>query len=467
MFRSLFFIILALTGLIVAGYAEEKPNILLIQVDDMNDWVTHLDTYPTVITPNFDRLAAEGVSFTRAYAASPLCNPSRAALVSGRRPSTTSIYDNEQDWRKFIPENESFLSYFMSNGYYVAGAGKFHHKVRRTEWHDYEPKRNDKCKEVEPKGPNKIKYGPGACDDALFDDYVKASWVIDKLGQKHDKPFLLTAGFSNPHTPWIVPERFFDLYPIETVTLPEVPADDLDDIPSIGRAIATFEGYHKAITEAGIWEEEVQAFLAAISFVDEQIGRILDALDASPYKDNTIVVLWSDHGWHMGEKHHWRKRTLWEEGVRIPYIWRVPGVTPEGTTSPRTVDLMGMYPTLCDLAGLLVPKHVEGVSLKPLLENPNAKWDVPAVSTCGYQNHMVRTERWKYIRYQNGGEELYDHDSDPGEFNNLALLPQYEALKTELASYMPKVNKPRVPEAPYPGAFGASYRGVGPAPAKR
>ena len=444
----------------------KQPNILLIQVDDMNDWVGHLDTYPGVITPNFDRLAAEGVSFTRAYAASPLCGPSRASLCSGRRPSTTSVYDNEQDWRDYVPENESFLSYFKANGYYVGGAGKFHHDkgARFSEWTEYLKRGGDRCKEVEVKGPGKITYGAADCDEEYFNDHLMANWVIDKLGEDHAKPFLITAGFRNPHTPWIVPRKYFDLYPLEDIQLPPHREDDLEDLPRLGKQIAVFEGYHEKMLEMGVWKEQVQAFLATITYVDYEIGRVLDALDASPYKDNTIVVLWSDHGWHMGEKRHWRKRTLWEEATRIPYIWRIPGVTPQGEQSPRTVDLMGMYPSLCELAGLLIPKHVEGVSLKPLLENPTAEWDHPAISTCGYQNHMVRTERWKYIRYNNGGEELYDHDNDPNEFDNLALDPVYASLKTELSMHLPKLNKPRVPEAEFPGCFGCQYRGVGSGP---
>ncbi len=431
----------------------------------MNDWVTHLNTHPNVQTPNFDRLAASGITFTHAYAASPLCNPSRASLISGLRPSTTSMYDNEQDWRRLIPANQSFLTHFKNNGYYVAGAGKFHHdgQDRPSEWHEYERRRNDQCP-ANTKGPGKLVYGKGNCDDGDMDDHRIADWIIDKINQQHDKPFLLTAGFRNPHTPWVVPEKYFDLYPLADVQLPNTLDGDLDDMPAIAQKIATFERYHKAVTDAGQWKEEVQAFLATISFVDFELGRILDALDNSSYKNSTVVVLWSDHGWHMGEKQHWRKRTLWEEGTRIPYIWRVPGINTAGSSSQRTVDLTGLYPSLCELAGIDIPEHVEGSSLVPLLSNPEAQWDKPAISTCGYQNHSVRTERWRYIRYSDGSEELYDHDADPDEFINLADDSQFEAVKNELAQHLPKINKERGTPARYPGCFGSFWRGVGSAP---
>jgi len=233
--------------------------------------------------------------------------------------------------------------------------------------------------------------------------------------------------------------------------LPPYREDDLNDIPPAGVKMARGPGSnspdkpsdHELILKSGRWKEAVQAYLATITYVDGQIGRVLDALDKSEYRDNTIIVFWGDHGWSLGEKHHWRKFALWEEPTRAPLIWVAPGVTKAGTTSTRTVDFMSVYPTLSELCGLTIPAHVEGVSIKKLLADPAAKWDRPALTTHGYQNHAVRTAQWRYIRYEDGGEELYDETKDPYEWTNLANDKKYDKVKAELAKIFPKVNKPR------------------------
>ena len=206
-------------------------------------------------------------------------------------------------------------------------------------------------------------------------------------------------------------------------------------------------GDHEKVLASGRWKEAVQGYLAAISYLDAQVGRVLDAFDKSAYATNTIICFWGDHGWHLGEKEHWRKFALWEESTRAPFIWIVPGVTKPGGVCDRTVDFMSIYPTLCDLAGIAKPAHVEGLDIRPLLADPKSPWTTPALTTYLQNNHALRSERWRYIRYSDGGEELYDHDADPNEWTNLAKKPEFAPVKKELSVHFPKTNVVRANEA--------------------
>jgi len=245
--------------------------------------------------------------------------------------------------------------------------------------------------------------------------------------------------------PWNVPRKYFDRFPLETVKLPPFLADDLDDIPESGRRMAQPKGDHATMVKSGRWKEAVQAYLATIAYMDMNLGRLLDALEKSEYRDNTIIVFWGDHGWNLGEKSHWRKFALWEETTRTPLIWRVPGLTKPGTVCAQPIDLMTVYPTLAQLCGVPTPKHVEGVNMRALLADPKADWKIPAVMTYRRGNHAARTPQWRYIRYENGDEELYDELKDPNEYVNLANHPEFAAVKTELAAYFPKTNAPTPP----------------------
>jgi arylsulfatase A-like enzyme len=247
--------------------------------------------------------------------------------------------------------------------------------------------------------------------------------------------------------PWNVPKRYYDLFPLDTIELPPHTQDDLKDVPPAGIRFAKPEGDHAAILKSGRWKEAVRGYLAAIAYCDAQIGRLLDGLDQSAYKGNTVVVLWGDHGWHLGEKEHWRKFALWEEATRMPFIWVAPGVTRPGGVCDRTVDLMSVYPTLCSLCGLEKPGHLEGEDIKPLLSDPKATWDRPALTTYHRNNHAVRTARWRYIRYANGDEELYDHDVDEYEWTNLARDERFAGVKQELAKRLPTTNMPELPRS--------------------
>ena len=357
--------------------AAPKPNVLFIPIDDLNHWVGHLERSAGAKTPNIDRLAASGVSFTRAYCAAPACNPSRAALMSGRRPSTTGIYHNPDPWKAKVPPAQTLNVQFRNAGYKTMAGGKIYHGGvgRPDDWDEVLPRpaATPKAKVLRQGGAGKLAYKVlDGGDDVLRDHHV-VSWACEQLAVGHDRPFFLACGIFRPHLPWDVPEKYFDMHPLDEVELPPFKAADLDDIPAAGRRMARPEGDHANVTAkhpTRLWGELVQAYLASCSFADAQVGRLLDALEAGPHKDNTIVVLWGDHGWSLGEKSHWRKFALWEEPTRAPLIWRAPGVTEAGGRCGHPVDFMSIYPTLCDLAGIGTPAHCDGVSLKPLLAEP-------------------------------------------------------------------------------------------------
>lgn len=295
-------------------------------------------------------------------------------------------------------------------------------------------------------GVGGIKFAPLANTDEEMPDYGVVSYCIEKMNEKSDKPFFIAAGLVKPHMPFSVPKKWFDLFPLETIQLPPHRKDDLDDVPPAGMKMAGLAGDHAQIVKSGRWKEAVQAYLATIAFCDSQVGRLLDAFEKSPQRDNTIVVLWSDHGWSLGEKSHWRKFALWEEPTRTVFVWKVPGVTQPGSTCGRPVDYSSVFPTICSLTGMPLPTHLDGRDISPLLKNPQATWDHPAITTHGRNNHTVRSEGWRYIRYANGDEELYDETADPLEYTNLASKSEHAARKSELAKLLPTTNAPNLPD---------------------
>lgn len=428
-----------------------RPNVLFIAIDDLNDWVGHLGGNPDVKTPNLDRLARRGVSFANAHCAAPACNPSRAALMSGLRPSTTGIYHNQHNWVDTLAHTLTLGEHFRARGYRVVGGGKIFHGSLHPDkyWDEYYVRKELPPPKTPYNGLDMAHFDWHALDvpEEKMPDYKLVTWGIEKMNEKHDRPLLLAVGIVKPHLPWYAPQKYFDMYPKDELTLPKVPDDDLDDVPRIGLRMARPQGDHKAVVESEQWLDAVQAYLATITFVDDQVGRLIDAFDRSPLAGNTVVVLWSDHGWHLGEKHHWRKFTLWEEATRAPLIFVAPGVAREGKLCNRPVDFLGIYPTLADLCGLAIPEHVQGVSLRPLVENPEAPWDRMALTTHGRGEHGVRSEQWRYIRYHDETEELYDHEVDPMEWKNLAGEAGYDDLKSQLRKWMPKTEAPNAPVA--------------------
>jgi arylsulfatase A-like enzyme len=437
--------LVASTVQVAVADAPPKPNVLFIAVDDLNHWVGHLKRNPQTKTPNIDRLAARGVTFANAHCAAPACNPSRAALMSGLRPSTTGVYDNGQAWQPVIPKEKTLTTQFLAAGYDVYGTGKIYHSSahRDGEWTEYHIPKGGGLRrhpDVKNDGVGGIKFAPLESGDDVMPDYRAVDYALSKLSVTHNKPFFLAVGFTKPHMPWNVPKKYFDLFPLDKIELPPHLEDDLGDVPHAGVRMAGPDGDHAKMLESDRWKEAVQAYLASIAFVDAMIGRLIDGLDKSPHRENTIIVLWGDHGWHLGEKQHWRKFALWEEATRAPLVWIAPGVTKPNGVCKRPVDFMAIYPTLCDLAGIDIPSHVEGKSLRPLLTDPQAVWDRPALTTFGRNNHAVRSEAWRFISYANGDEELYNHDADPYEWNNVAAEPKHAAIKAELAKAIPETN---------------------------
>ena len=442
----------------VAGAAEptKRPNVLFIAVDDLNHWVGHLGRNPQTITPNIDRLAARGTRFTRNYCAAPVCNPSRAALMSGYRPSTTGVYENQNDWRTVIPPDVTLPTTFRRAGYEVVGAGKIYHEAyaRRSEWDDYLDRPTADPLPTGDAGVGGIKFAPLDCGDDDLREAKIVGYGVDHLGKPHDKPFFVAVGLHKPHMPWNVPRKYFDMHPLDSIQLPPHREGDLADVPPAGVRMAKPDGDHRLMLESGRWKEAIQGYLAAISYCDAMIGRLLDALDRSEHRDNTVVVFWGDHGWHLGEKEHWRKFALWEEATRAPLIWVAPGVTKPNTVCERTVDHMSVYPTLTELCGIPTPQHVEGPSIVALLKDPAGAWDRPALTPYNFKNHAFRSEGWRYIRYANGDEELYDEAADPYEYVNLAAKPAHQARKAELARHLPRADHADIGPAPGQGAPG-------------
>ncbi|HYO82851.1 MAG TPA: sulfatase [Bryobacteraceae bacterium] len=447
---------------------SRRPNVLMLAVDDWNDWVGALGGHPQVKTPNLDRLAAQGVLFTDAHTAAPICNPSRTAVMTGMRPSTTGVYGNDEEpWRKTLPEVTTLPQYFRGSGYRAFGGGKvFHHGKGSNDaksWDEYffwNPKGRDNGwfdnysfpPDPEPRRPatpmptvswRNFDWASMDVADEDMPDFKVASWASRVLGQRHEHPFFLAAGMFRPHIPWFVPRKYFDLYPLESIVLPPVKEDDLADLPPFARRIALNQhSRHDLLVSTGNWRQAVQAYLACISFSDAMLGRIIDGLQRSPNRDNTIVALWSDHGYHLGEKWHWHKQSLWHRATHVPLVISAPGVTKPGSRCDRPVGLVDLYPTLTELAGLQPPAGLDGVSLRPLLEQTTREWSRPAITTYGRGNHAVRTERWSYIRYHDATEELYDRRQDAHEWINLASNTAMSDVKKGLQRWLPTTEAP-------------------------
>ncbi len=419
---------------------NSRPNVLFLAIDDLNDWIGTLHGHPQTITPNIDSIAGGGVSFTRAYCQAPMCNPSRASLMSGLRPSTSGCYGNGDYWRDAMPDAVTIPQYFIRNGYKVLGGGKIFHGSQNEakSWQAYRNfggflhPLNTPVNGI----PNTRHFDWGGFDapDEETAGTQLAMWAGDFLQRDHDKPFFLACGFYRPHLPWYAPKRYFDKFPEDSIQLPPFLENDLDDVPN--SAVRSLRD-HDNVTSRNQWKRAVASYLACINYTDANVGRVLEALARSPHKGNTVVVLWTDHGWHLGEKKHWRKFTLWERSCRVPLMFQAPGVTQAGGKCGRTVELIDIYPTLIDLCGLPAKTGLDGETLRPLLQQPSSPWDRPAITSLGPDKTSVRTERYRYTQYSDG-EELYDHTRDPNEWHNLAGDPQFAGVKKDLAARVPK-----------------------------
>ena len=469
---------LALAGCGARGSSARsaRPNVLFVSIDDLNDWAAPFGGYPGARTPNIDRLAARGVCFQRAYCVVPSCGGSRSSTLTGLSPLRTGWYAQENALR--YPESwfrdrhlrlKTLPRAFREHGYRTLGGGKVFHagfvragngnakdrRIDATAWS--EPYHYLHFADVRPNYGGAIgatvskMFGPRYDgDERRIPDRDLADWAVAQLRVDKPGPFFLAVGFYRPHLAWYTPQRFFDFYPLESVRVPDhsVEAADLDDLPPYARLLldrmgdqAAFDGNRELHAMA------IRAYLACISFADECLGRVLDALDASPAREDTLVVLWSDHGWHLGEKLGWRKFKLWERATRVPLVLAGPG-TQRGAHCHSVASLLDVYPTLAELCLGKVPGFLDGTSFSKQLSDPTSPRETAAIMGWRLTSHpevsfAVRKERWRYIRYPDGGEELYDVEADPAERTNL-LHPshgdpsRFADVRTRLARLLPK-----------------------------
>ena len=441
--------------------APKPPNVVFIIMDDMNGFAGRTDLAPEPVTPHLDRFAARGVRFSNAQCPAPVCNPSRTAFLSGLRPSTTGIYDNDQD---AMPKDHPLRQitalpvYFREQGYHTAGGGKVFGSslgtlVKHHVW-DETMDGNSKGRTEDPKPPKdktplngmrgKHDWGAFPEEREQMGDWQMAGRAAEFLSKPQSKPFFLACGIVKPHTPWYVPKQYFHLFPPERITVPDLAADENAGLPEAMR-IKPKQLKQEAPLIARR-KEVIAAYLAAARYSDDCVGRILDALQKGPARDNTIVIICGDNGYQFGEKNTWSKGRLWEGSANVPLIMAGPGIV-QGQKSIRPVSLLDLYPTLVELASLPRKSGLDGQSLVPLLKNPSLPWERPALTSAGFKNHSLRTERWRYIRYADGSEELYDHDSDPLEHKNLASDPELAATKASLQKWLPEHDSPRNPNS--------------------
>lgn len=443
----------------MSGLYAEKPNILFIAVDDLNDWVGHLGGHPQAKTPHIDRLAKKGVSFSKAYCSAPLCNPSRVSLFTGIQPSNSGVYGNGEKLREKLPDAVTLMQYLRAHGYSVQGGGKTFHGSGPGDADSWDYYHRPSAKRHIGKRDDGLPedawapWGPLAVEDSEMFDVKNVNWAISELEKPHDKPFFLACGFTKPHMPWYVPQQYFDRYPLDGIELPITTEDDLEDVPDFGKklAIQVYDpsgernfavpgGDHHNVLAHNQWHRAVQSYLSTISFVDAHVGRLLDTLENSGHANDTIVVLWGDHGWHLGEKEHWRKHALWDVTSRTTLIISTPGEKQAGSICERPVSLVDLYPTMLELCGLPKREGLDGQSIVPLLNNPRKPWSRPVLTTYGFKNHAVQSQRWRYIQYRDGGEELYDHLLDPNEWTNLASISKYRTIIDNLKQQLPEKN---------------------------
>lgn len=452
-----------------SGFGNRKPyNVILIIVDD-EDAAMNSIQHQQIKTPAFERLAKNGTLFLNAHCAVPACAPSRTAMLTGVAAHHTGAYYNNHNLWKTASKYTSIDNlgaHFKKQGYLTASFGKVFHPGHDTynkdDWTDgyyipYSVKENNGLKDFV---TNRIKvfsdmWSIGTLpDDWDQDDTTKMQQdsrnvlrTIDILKGDHDKPFFVTLGIYKPHVPYYVPERFFDMYPLDSIQIPKgYVEDDLNDVPECAQWVATRRHFHQDITERGLWKTVIQAKMASITYADEQMGRVLDALESSSYNDNTIVVFVGDNGFHTGQKKHWSKFALWEKATRVPMAIAIPGET-NGRSVSTPISTLDIYPTLVDLCGLENPAthNLDGFSLRNMLQDPAKKRPAPVISTHGSNNHVVITDQYSLISYRNGEEELYDNLSDPYQIENLAVGSQLDAIRKELRQYLPKENVDNLP----------------------
>lgn len=453
---------LAITALWVFGACgtpasaqpPQQPDVLFLSIDDLNDWIGPLSGHPQALTPNLDRLAKRAVVFTDAHCQAPICNPSRISLLTGKLPSSTGIYYLSPHIRKCETTRQAVTlpQYFSKHGYKTVGVGKTFHTEGPAEFDLYggkfggmgpRQKQNLNCDHVHPLWD----WGPlDVADDAMPDHQI-TDWAIEQIQQPSDEPRFMAVGFYRPHVPLYVPEKWFKPFPLETIQLPPVLADDLADIPEIGQDLswsAVAPRHDWFLQHPDQWKRAVQAYLASIYFVDHQVGRLLDALDKSRRSNDTIIVLWSDHGFHLGTKQRWGKRSLWADSTRVPLMISTPGQK-QSARCDQPVGLIDLFPTLTQLCHLPAKPGLDGHSLVPLLRNPSQDWPHPAITQFGPGNTAIRSRDWALIQYNDQSRELYRRGKDPGEFKNLATDSGRQGIISQLQQHLPAKSLPLAP----------------------
>ena len=488
------FILVALNACLALGLtgatAPAKPNILMISIDDLNDWVGFLSGHPLVQTPNLDRLASRSMVFSKAYCAAPVCGPSRAAVFTGLAPTRTGMYSNANRLGKVYPTARFFQHELAQHGYHTMGTGKLLHGNQGgpESFHEYGPGFN-KWKpltteetriskaELDAPGPiiwhsinratgfslrlplnemprdrnplsariESFDWGVIDLPESDWSDTQCADWAINKLGEAHTQPFFLGVGFYRPHQPLWAPKKYHDLYPPKDMPLPPHLKKDLNDVPAVGQMIGRLpltSGSHATVIKHRQWQHAISAYLACISYVDAQLGRVVDALEASTHANNTVVIVWADHGWHLGEKEHWGKFTAWERAARVPLLIHLPKtLTQEGYLvsgqHDAPVSLLDLYPTILDLAGLNRITPLDGTSLAPLLRGERPKLSRTVTTSVGPGNHSLRNQRWRFIQYYDGSQELYNLEVDPFEHTNLADRPEHQHRIQDFQTHLP------------------------------
>ena len=434
-----------------------KPNVLFISIDDLNDWSGCLGNHPGAKTPNIDRLAQQGIIFTNAHCQAPICAPSRASLYTGMHPHSTGIYYQLHDLeiKKSSKKAESAIfmpDYFEQSGYKTLGVGKLFHGGDKNGVYEtyggvfpkmgFGPKPKERVvynpKWFSDTRSTATDWAPMDMDDSDMSDYKIAEWAVNALSDDHDKPFFMGVGFIRPHVPWHVPQKWFDMFPVEDMVEPPYKADDLDDVPEISRKLHEMPAMPKTewLIKEGQWKPMVQAYLACMAFMDHQLGKVLDALENSKYAENTIVVLWSDHGYHLGEKNRTCKHSLWNRSTHIPLVFAGPTIESNQRTN-AAVGLIDMYPTLVEMCGLPANKANEGHSLLSLIENPAKRWKHPAITSYGYMNTSLYMNDYHYIQYENGEGELYNRVDDPNEWKNIINLSSSKKIVKKMKKLLP------------------------------
>ncbi len=430
-----------------------KPNVLFIAIDDLNDWVSFLDGHPQAKTPHMDALAKRGRNFINAHCAVPVCSASRASVMSGIAATTHGSYELGPRYEQLpaLRDVPTIQRYFKDHGYTTLSGGKvLHHDFNGRLTDDIDRSLGRKRSPRPRKPMSRPANWSGAWDwgaypeqDAEMADIQLAQNAATALKENFDKPFFMSVGFFRPHVPLFVPPKWFELYDADKVALPKNPRTDLDDLPKNFLSINNYAvaPTHAEVVESGSQRSLTHAYLASVSFVDHCVGIVLDALKSSTHDKNTLVVLWSDHGFHLGEKQHWAKRTLWEESTRVPLLIAGPGIQP-GKPCKEPASLLDLYPTLVELCNLPKASHLEGLSLAPQLRDPVQSRKKPAITSSYFGNHSIRSRDWRLISYEDGAKELYDHRTDPDEFHNLSKDPNYKKIITELSQWLPTKASP-------------------------